>query len=44
MFTETNFDWPTNRKNAYMLFYKKKNCLEKEKEDIGSILISEYLC
>ena len=24
MFTEVNIDWPTNRKNAYMLFYKRR--------------------
>ena len=28
MFTEINLDWPSNRKNAYMLFYRKIKCVK----------------
>lgn len=41
MFTETDLDWVTASKNAYMLFYRRSTAMQKEEPK--SKLISRYM-
>lgn len=45
MFTDNNFEWPSNRKNAYMIFYKKIGLEEIKinplKEELKNKVIEE---